>query len=467
MSEASDTGLVPRARVDGRHELIERLDDRGAGEVWKARDPDFKTRFALLKVLGPLPAGASSAPAALVDLARRLRAVKHSALLPVTSVGAHAGRAYAALAWFEGASLAALCNDDPPSLGAIASLFEALCGAIEACHSSGVVHGGVTPGCVLAQRGAGGAIDARIVDVGLAPWADRGTGFLYEDCVAPEALSTQPPSPAVDVFGLGATLRRALAAHRDATTWVEPTPGFRGRADAPKAVWDAIARATSASPDARYESAASLRAALDAAWADTATLPVKQDQPGPEETAPPDAEAAPPLLWEAPPPAAPREPDFDDRATTYKLRSLAPSAPSGPVKPLSLDSLLGDEPSPPAPSVAPVSQAPVPTGAQNPWATDVLQREVHVLAPVPTGAQNPWATDVLHREVSVPLAASMTDTQIEPRPAAMPAPIATAAPQPPTPHREIDAAPPKRSPVPMVVAALVLLAAAALLIALR
>lgn len=399
----SDTGLKPKAKVDGRHELVERVDDRGAGEVWKVRDPDFKTRLSMLKVLAPVEGGA---PAALAELARRMRSIKHPALLPMTGVGMSGERPYVSLAWFDGVSLAAACAEGALSLDALAKAFDAVCEAVEACHVAGVAHGGINPGCVLVHR-AGDAVEARLVDVGLARWADLGTAFLYADCVAPELREGHSLSPAADVFSLGATLRRALAAGRDDTMWCEPSAQYRGRCDAPAAVWSVVERAVQHEAGARYETVSALRGALAAAWRDDARLPVQRAEADTlsERRDAPAESPAPPSLWATNPPraAASAVDDDDVRKTTMKLPSL-PGAPAGSSAPLSLESMLQSARASTEASLPPVTRDEVPTGAQNPWSTDVLRREVSVALPGAAAEPNPWSTDVMRREVKVDFA---------------------------------------------------------------
>ncbi len=403
----SDTGLAPKMKVDGRHELVERLDDRGAGEVWKARDPDFKTRLSMLKVLAALPDGAATVPPALQDLAKRLRAIRHAALLPVVGIGMSGARPYVAYAWFEGVSLAAAArSDEGLSLDAMAKVFDALCEVVHACHEASLTHGRINPGCVLVQPG-GRSGELRLADVGLTPWADQGTAHLYAECVAPEAATARAVDPAQDVFGVGATLRRALAVADSAPSWAAPFERFKGRDDAPKAVWDVVARATKPSPAERFESVAALREALQSAWSDEARLPVQRaptaetggDDTRPEPESTPDA---PSMLWDAPhTPAPPAAPTLDEQKTTFKLPKLAGVDSAASATPLSLDNLLGDAkpaaPAAPTTPAAPVSKEP------NPWATDVLRREVAMPSAAPK-EPNPWATDVLRREVSLGLA---------------------------------------------------------------
>ncbi len=401
----SDTGLSPKMKVDGRHELVERLEDRGAGEVWKARDPDFKTRLSMLKVLAPLADGATTVPPALQDAVKRLRAIRHAALLPVVGVGMSGARPYVAYAWFEGISLAAAARaDEGLTLDALAKVSDALCEVVHACHEASLTHGRINPGCVLVQP-EGRSAEVRVADVGLAPWTDQGTGQLYAECIAPESATARAVDPAQDVFGIGATLRRVLAVPDSAPSWVAPFGRFKGREDAPKAVWDVIATATKPSPSERFESVAALREALGRAWSDDARLPVQREE-APEASRdeerhdPASERQGPSMLWDAPQaPSAPPAPSLDDQKTTYKLPKL-PAATAGatPAAPLSLDNLLGDaKPLAPAAPAAPVATA---SKEPNPWATDVLRREV----PMPSSAPkepNPWATDVLRKEVSL------------------------------------------------------------------
>lgn len=401
----SDSGLAPKMKVDGRHELVERLEDRGAGEVWKARDPDFKTRVSMLKVLAPLADGATSAPPALQDTVKRLRTIRHAALLPAVGVGMSGARPYVAYAWFEGPSLAAASRaDDGLTLVALSKVFDAVCEVVHACHAASLTHGRINPGCVLVQPDAGGA-EVRLTDVGLAPWTDQGAGQLYAECVAPEAPEARAVDPAQDVFGIGATLRRVLAVPDNAPSWVAPFGRFKGREDAPKAVWEVIARATKPSPGERFESVAALREALQRAWRDDARLPVLREESSEasRDEAPLDAASArqaPAMLWDAPQaPSAPPAPSLDEQKTTFKLSKLTGAPASAtPAAPLSLDNLLGDAkpftPKAPAAPEASVSKEP------NPWSTDVMRREV-AMPSTAAKEQNPWATDVLRREVSL------------------------------------------------------------------
>ncbi len=111
--------------------------------------------------------------------------------------------------WVEGADLAATLDAHgplPPALAAFVAA-EAARG-LAAVHAAGILHRDVSAGNVLV--GADGAV--RLTDFGLASLADdldaevRGTLAT----LAPEVVTGDAPTPAADVFGLGAVLAHAL-----------------------------------------------------------------------------------------------------------------------------------------------------------------------------------------------------------------------------------------------------------------
>src|SRR5437899_11331492 len=85
--------LEPRTRaarrvLAGRYRLLERIDEGGAGEVWRARDSKLD-RDVAVKVLGP---GADDAlRARFADEARRAAALVHPNVVTVVDAGRVAG----------------------------------------------------------------------------------------------------------------------------------------------------------------------------------------------------------------------------------------------------------------------------------------------------------------------------------------------------------------------------------------
>jgi serine/threonine protein kinase len=109
-------------------------------------------------------------------------------------------------------------DEDALSPARVARIGAEAASALAAAHAAGIVHRDVKPGNILlAQNGA-----AKITDFGLARGATdvsvTQTGLLMGTpaFLAPEAARGETPSPASDVFSLGATLYAA----------VEGTPPF-------------------------------------------------------------------------------------------------------------------------------------------------------------------------------------------------------------------------------------------------
>lgn len=274
---------IPAAKVvlEDRYELVERLDDRGLGETWKARDPNFTTRLVMVKFLRKTPREGDM-PDGLDAVVRRLRALRHPNLPQTLSSGLWGDLPYVVQAWFEGISLVAALEAlqthrrELPR-AALENLVDQVCAALEALHGQDPpwVHGALHPGCVFVNTAAQARPEVRVLDVGLAPYAEGGTGFIYADCVAPEQRDGRAPSVATDVYALAMVARRALRESGEKKPWVEPFADYRGRADVPAAVWEVLERATRTNASERPGRVGELRAALQGAWRSSAMLAAK------------------------------------------------------------------------------------------------------------------------------------------------------------------------------------------------
>ncbi|WP_370182139.1 protein kinase [Rhodococcus wratislaviensis] len=144
-----------------------------------------------------------------------------------------------------------------------------IAGAVETAHRLGILHRDIKPGNILLTDYG----EPALTDFGIAHITGgfrTATGAVTGSpaYTAPEVLEGDPPSPAADVYGLGATLFSALTAHaaferRDSEQVVaqflrittQPVPDLREHG-IPDDVADTIARAMSRTPGARPATAA-------------------------------------------------------------------------------------------------------------------------------------------------------------------------------------------------------------------
>ncbi|RMG18143.1 MAG: hypothetical protein D6731_02805 [Planctomycetota bacterium] len=208
---ALHTGLVTRI---GAYEVERELGRGGMGVVYLAREPGLNRPVALKLLLGT---GAEEA-ARFCREALALAALRHRNIVSVHAADLHRGRPWIAMDWVEGESLAArVAREGPLPEPEAARIAAELADALAAAHRRGLLHRDVKPANVLLR-----AHDGRVLltDFGLARGAENArerltrTGQLLgtPSYMAPEQVEGDPVAvgPAVDVYGLGATLYHCL-----------------------------------------------------------------------------------------------------------------------------------------------------------------------------------------------------------------------------------------------------------------
>ncbi len=215
--------------------------------------------------------------------------LRHPNVVAVYEVGEAAGRAYFALEYAEGGSLAErLAGTTLPAREA-AGLIEALSRAVEAAHRCGVVHRDLKPGNVLLQlregSGAAGApaqlplsaFVAKVADFGLArrldlPSGATATGHVLgtPSYMAPEqAEGKKDVGPPADVYALGAVLYECLTGRPPfkaesvlevllQVRTMEPIPPRRLQPKVPRDLETICLKCLQKDPARRYTSAAAL-----------------------------------------------------------------------------------------------------------------------------------------------------------------------------------------------------------------
>jgi serine/threonine protein kinase len=206
--------------VGGRYLLLAELPRRGFGPAFRAEDRITGRQVVVTEIRLPDPAeGAADRTDTLrhrllteVRTAGRLR---HPGVVPVQDLVADRARdgslrEHLVTERPDARSVSEALDDGPMPARTVAAVGRDVLAALRAMHEHDVVHGGLTPDCVLVTADG----RALVTDIGLAravgphrpgggEAADPG-GF-----VAPERRTGGPDTPAGDLWALGAVLHHA------------------------------------------------------------------------------------------------------------------------------------------------------------------------------------------------------------------------------------------------------------------
>ncbi|RYE43536.1 MAG: tetratricopeptide repeat protein [Hyphomicrobiales bacterium] len=194
------------------------------------------------------------------------RLTGHPNIVNVLQVGAtDSGRPFIVMQYHPQASLdVRIRREGPLRVEEVLRLGVKMAGALETAHRLEILHRDVKPANILFT----GYGEPALTDFGIAHISggfETATGAITGSpaFTAPEVLRGQPPSPASDIYGLGATLFCAVTGHaaferRSGEQLVaqflrmttQPVPDLRGRG-IPEDVCAVVERAMSANPEDR------------------------------------------------------------------------------------------------------------------------------------------------------------------------------------------------------------------------
>lgn len=219
MTEPVETELSKK--LDPRYTLLDKLGAGGQGEVWRAHDATLGIDVAL-KVLTP-KTGEKEAWSALEHEYRIASLLDHVSILKVYPPERAGDAMILPMELAEGGDLRKLRGAG--FLEIIPVLLE-VCQALEYAHERGVIHRDLKPGNILFDsRG-----HAKLADFGVAETAMKNVGMHsaasstvptrdtnrhgYSPFTAsPAQLRGEPPTPADDVYGLGALAYELLSGY--------------------------------------------------------------------------------------------------------------------------------------------------------------------------------------------------------------------------------------------------------------
>ncbi|MEU6352925.1 protein kinase [Streptomyces sp. NPDC047072] len=213
--------------VGGRYRLLRTLGAGGMGRVWLAHDDELACEVAMKEIA--LPDGPMDADEPAQRIARARSEARHAARLrghphvaTVHDVVVHEGLPWIVMEYVPDAvDLQAVVRRSGPLPPAqVARIGLAVLDALTAGHRIGILHRDVKPANILLAPDASGDPYARVLltDYGIAlqpesrePRLTATAGILgTPGYLAPERARGEPPTPAADLFSLGATLYSAV-----------------------------------------------------------------------------------------------------------------------------------------------------------------------------------------------------------------------------------------------------------------
>jgi tetratricopeptide (TPR) repeat protein len=266
-----------RSALDGRYRIERLLGEGGMATVYLAFDTRHDRPVAI-KVLRPGIAAAYGAQRFLSEIRVTAR-LQHPNVLPLFDSGDADGLLYYVMPFVAGESLRELLRRESSlPVQEVVRIARAVASALDHAHRQGVVHRDVKPGNVLLSEG-----EPLVCDFGIALTVDSaGDERLTEAGASPGTSAYMSPEqafggevgPRSDVYSLGCVVFEMLTGEppfagrnpqvvrfRHAS---EPIPSVRDRrSTVPPHVEDAVARALSKEPAARFESATAFVDALE------------------------------------------------------------------------------------------------------------------------------------------------------------------------------------------------------------
>ncbi|MET9536201.1 bifunctional serine/threonine-protein kinase/ABC transporter substrate-binding protein [Streptomyces sp. NPDC006553] len=203
--------------IAGRYQLVERIGQGGMGRVWRGLDQQlFGREVAVKEILFP-PGMDDDDRAVLLRRftgeARAAVTLSHPGVITVHDVVEHHGAPVIIMELIRGQSLAAAIRSHGRlPVRRVAEIGAAMLDALAEAHRARIVHRDIKPDNVLLTKDR-----VVLTDFGIAHLADATTKLSHSGIVIgtpqympPEQLDGKRPTPANDLWALGATLYHAV-----------------------------------------------------------------------------------------------------------------------------------------------------------------------------------------------------------------------------------------------------------------
>ena len=283
---AGSEGLSPGETL-GTYVVDEELGRGGMGVVYRAWDTRLE-RWVAIKVLSPaFPAG-SEGRERLHREARAAARISHESVATVYALEEIEGQVFLVSELVAGDTLRTRLGGRPMPVREAIELVRQIAQGVAAAHALGVVHRDLKPENVLVTPSG----RPKVVDFGIASVGDGGgltrTGVVLgtPGYMSPEQVNGAPADARSDVFALGVLLYETIGGRAPfgaGASWSvvsavlerDPAPLGGLVSGVPPSLEQVVMTCLAKAPAARYPSAASVAAALDAVAAQL--TPARQD----------------------------------------------------------------------------------------------------------------------------------------------------------------------------------------------
>jgi serine/threonine protein kinase len=201
--------------IGGRYRVRSAIGQGGMGTVWLCRDETLQ-RDVAVKQVGRLPGESMTDSARALREARSSAALSHRNVVTVFDVIEESDAIWLVMEHVPSRSLSDIIREDGPlDAAVVANIGAQIADGLAAAHAVGTMHRDVKPGNILIREDG----VAKISDFGIARNASdpalTQSGFVTgtPSYFSPELATGHAPSPAADVWALGATLYAAVEGH--------------------------------------------------------------------------------------------------------------------------------------------------------------------------------------------------------------------------------------------------------------
>jgi serine/threonine protein kinase len=262
--------------VGGRFELLKKLSDGDAAELFLARAASAEEPF-ILEVVRSEVYEEPELQDRVLEHAERRMAVSHPNIARRIEGGTMPdGRAYFASEPLGESLRSLMVTHGPLGVDELIELAIPLCEALQAFHDGRFVHGNLDPACVYLPGGLS-AFAPKLVDCGLAlfrsgvPCAAGGRKLVAPEYLCPERVNGQRATIRSDIYGLGVLLYEMVTGFPPFTSSDAETTRRKHLSEAPPQlpadcakVSLIIGRCLAKDPKLRYPSARAVAEALKA-----------------------------------------------------------------------------------------------------------------------------------------------------------------------------------------------------------